>query len=369
MTDPRPVDGLDALLATRTRALVKAAETDGRAPDEAAMAELERLSKLAELRKPRRRPDWLGVEIVLGVFALVSAAYALRLGSTSVSAEVVAVELGFTLGGTQPVVVGERLGYLSISGLDSLVVPVDAGRTETIRARSVVLRPDSAAGAQATIDLAQADLQAGTLVRVRAAGTSGRFAWHIDHPDAASRTLEHRVSLSGAVVVQAGGRTIPLRHEVGALLTAWSSAPLVIMTGYADTAVRVLPPISDAHRLVFDRSYRFQDVERAVSTIRGGSLTFEDLNGREMKLGPGQALRMDTADVEVPYLALAGNQLRVRFSGDVGGMRTGARGRHSLMPRWLEYLQMHPAIVLISTVFFTLVGYAAGIRSWWRRGS
>lgn len=367
MAKPKRSNGLGELLATRTAALVETVERDRHAPDEAALAELERLVRLAALHKPRRRVDWLTIGAVVTVFVLVSIAYCVRRGSTSVSAEVAASELGFALGSTQPVIAGDRLSYLSIRGLDSVILPVAPGRTETIRARSLVLRPDSAPGVRATLDLAAVDLPLGTLVRIRATGHAGRYAWDLDHPDAGSRKMEHQVSISGAVVAQASGRSIPMRHEVGALLTVYSSSPVVIITGYADTVSRVLPPIRAAHRLAFDRTFKFQEIERAVSTIRSGTLSFDDLNGKEMKLGPGQTLRLRRADVEVPYLALANDQIRMRFSGDVAGMRTGARDRRNLMPRWLEYLRIHPAVVLISSVGFTLLGYVLGALGWWRQ--
>jgi hypothetical protein len=87
-----------------------------------------------------------------------------------------------------------------------------------------------------------------------------------------------------------------------------------------------------------------------------------------MKLGPGQALRFERPNVELPYLALANDQIRMRFSGRVEGLRTGAGGRRSLMPRWLEYLQIHPVVVLISSVGFTILGYVLGALGWWRQG-
>jgi hypothetical protein len=320
---PQKPRALRELIRRRTKELVAEAQSADGVVDGEQLSVLERLSRLHEmdtfLDEPRRYRVWSSIALVAALVTVVLL-YEIRPRSTAVSAEMLVRELAMEVGKDQAVIPGSGLSYLSITGLDSARLPSGDDQFETVQANTVGLLVDTSAVERGTLDLDEWLVPAGTGVRVLATDVNGTYGWSVDYPE---RSEQMQI-----------------------------------------TATRVLIPIPVASTLAFDQRLRYQEQYRELSSVLGGNVTLEDLASREIKFGPGQSLRFTHSDVEIPHLALERSGIRIRFSGEVGGMSTGAARHRNLMPRMLQLLATSPALLLIGSAVLTVFGYLLGFRRW-----
>jgi hypothetical protein len=357
---------LGELLRRRTNELVLETQSPDGALDEERLASLERLSRLHQLQtsleEPQRHRRWGGIALLVAV-TIVASLYERRLPHTSVSGEMLVRELSMEVGEEQPIIPGKGLSYLSIAGLDSVRLPSGDEGARTVAAQTVTLLVDSSAANPGTLDLDEWVVPAKTAIRVLATDLAGTHGWMVDYPDDA-RPFQISAIMSGPIFATIDGRADSLVTQFGAPVEYYASSAVLVTTSHTDTISRVLPPIPVARALAFNQRFRYKEPYRELSSILGGSVLLEDLNSREVKLGPGQSLRFATSEMEVPHLALERGGIRIRFSGAVEGMSTGTGQQRNLMPRMLERLAKSPALLLIGSTVLTLFGYLLGLRKW-----
>jgi len=106
---------------------------------------------------------------------------------------------------------------------------------------------------------------------------------------------------------------------------------------------------------------------REVSTILSGSIYLEELNGQELKLRSGEAIRFEGSRGEIDVLDFKDDQIVVQFHGSVKGMTAGSSevGR-SLMPTWLEWLKARRGLYLLWGTAIYLYGLVVGAMRWLR---
>ena len=106
---------------------------------------------------------------------------------------------------------------------------------------------------------------------------------------------------------------------------------------------------------------------RHVSTILSGSIYFEELNGQELKLRAGEAIRLEHSRGEIRLMELMDDHIVLQFHGRVHGMMAGSSeiGR-SLMPTWLEWLKARRGLYLLWGTAIYLFGLGAGVLRWLR---
>jgi hypothetical protein len=105
---------------------------------------------------------------------------------------------------------------------------------------------------------------------------------------------------------------------------------------------------------------------RRASTILSGALYFEDLNGKNFNLRPGELIELDGAQGEIESLQLK-DDIIVQFRGRVRRIVAGpADIRRSLMPTWLEWLKARQGLSLLWGSALYLFGLVIGVLRWWR---
>jgi len=104
---------------------------------------------------------------------------------------------------------------------------------------------------------------------------------------------------------------------------------------------------------------------REISTILSGSIYFEELNGQELRLRSGEAIRLKGSTGEIDVLEFKDDEIIVQFHGNVQGMTAGASeiGR-SVMPTWLEWLKARRGFYLLWGTAIYLYGLIAGVMRW-----
>jgi hypothetical protein len=127
-----------------------------------------------------------------------------------------------------------------------------------------------------------------------------------------------------------------------------------------------------ATELSFFQVKEFRDpagtVVRPLSTIISGTLNFEDLNGLERKIRPGEMIQFEQSQFEIRTFRLQEDHIEMKFHGHVGGMTVGwGDNRRSIMPTWFEWIRARNSIWLLWGPALYLFGLIAGALRWWRR--
>jgi hypothetical protein len=104
---------------------------------------------------------------------------------------------------------------------------------------------------------------------------------------------------------------------------------------------------------------------RRVSTILSGTVYFEELNGQQLKLRPGEVIQLEGSTGEIDSLELKDNNIALQFHGRVREIRAGSSeiGR-SLMPTWLEWLKARQGLTLLWGTAIYFFGLVAGVLRW-----
>lgn len=362
---PRERADLEHLLRTRAEALSTEAAQEGRVRDHLELAELERMARVLSLRPARRRARWTEIIVFATLVGVLVALYHGRVRTTAINGELVAGRAMLRLQRDQPLMELSNLSRLTLTGLDYLVVPRATGDPMTLTSSVVEFR--TTAGGEGRIGLSGQGLPKGTELRFVAARESGRQALQLHINPEERLDLELAITVSGPVTLRSADTTVLLGDGGAELIMTRSRSDLALAMTAADTGTWVLDPVYSVSALDFDRTYRYADMERRLPTIRSVSLILEGFGNRRLQLGAGQALRFESVDLAVPYLAVERDQLRMRVAGVAMGMRTGGLKDRSLMPRWLEFLAQNPAINLIGSVGLLLLGYLTGLRGWFMR--
>lgn len=339
------------------------------------IAALERLARLVELRSsvmpPLARRRWPVVAAFLATLVIASILLYGEVAETDIELDLSLTEATFVVPGQQKFADGVRLSSLGVGGLGEAEIPQSSNpgalvlkSSETGGGLRLSVAPDGSRGG--SLDLEPFMLQAGTLVWLRHTGAPYEARLSFSGP-----ALVLRASVSGPIALSLSG--VGVRHlELAApkaIVLRGSTVPL-------DVDLRFLEPVTTTlltHAGVSGMSLAQIDelsesghtVVRRQSTIVGGTLHFESLNGRERKLRLGEVLEFQRIQGEVRALQIERDHLSVQFHGRVAGMGTGSDGnRRSLMPSYLEWLYARRGLELLWATALYLFGLSAGVLGW-----
>lgn len=374
--DEAEANQLDNLLRAQAKALQEeAVRSGGQVPAERLEA-LRRLSSLVEIcdaarpRPSRRR--WPLIAAFACTLSIASILLFARPKSTRVQMDLHVDEMSFVLAGRQVLSEPLLLSALGISGLRRIQLPRARGTDEStlVSGRDFESGVALAAGAErqvrGEISLPELILPAHTPVLLKKTEPPGqyRMALHGEGVDlSANVNGPVRVNLTGGVEQQ---------------LSFLSPKALVFETQpqgvNLDLTFPALPQkISPAPLAVQELSFlRIEDRRgpeglpvRQVSTILSGTIYFEELNGQELKLRSGEAIRLRSSQGEIDLLEFKDDQIVLEFRGTVQGMTAGSSEvDRKLMPTWLEWLRARRGFYLLWGTAIYLFGLVAGVMRW-----
>jgi hypothetical protein len=378
---PPKNDSLRELLARRAKALAEEASRPNGHPSTENVQELELLAKIVNIRDaaiaPPSRKRW-PVAAVLGLTLLiVSILLFVHIPETEIELDLKASEVSFVMSTQQALTQTIGLTALGASGLELVVsaAGIDHGALGTLPldrpAAAIHLSVESSDKPKGTINLASLVLPAGTQVSLRGTRTSHESRLSLTIPEGSETT--GKVELNGSVLAGLAG-SIPIKLDLvspRAILLQAGSRALDLDLQFADGAHHALTPNVAVRDLLLSRIDESQGLERTVihqvSTVVGGTLYIESLNGKERKLRAGETVRFANSVGEFRTLEMLDDGVALRFVGRVQGMSTGW-GEHasSLMPTYLEWLKANQALVLMWSVTLYVFGVVVAILRWWR---
>jgi hypothetical protein len=369
-------DELRTLVRARANALQTEAIRSGGSIPQEQLEELRRLASLAGIydaaqpKAPRRR--WPLIALFASTLVIVSILLFVRRRSTEIELDLHVTELGFVLPERQLLNEPLRLGALGISGLRAIQLP----RGRSSEAATLTSGHDFESGinlavaienqSRGEVGLPELILPAGTHVSFKKTDLPGQYRWALE-----GTGFDLRADVVGPVRVDPEGGT-------GRQLTFLSPKPVVFEPQSNDVNLDLtflvlpqkLPPvprnIQDLSLLRIENRRGPDGLPvRRLSTILSGSIYFEELNGQELKLRPGEDIRFESSEGEIESLELKDDGVVFQFRGRVHGITAGStETRRSLMPTWLDWLKARRGFYLLWGTAVYLFGLIAGVLRW-----
>ncbi len=372
--EPEPAtEALRQLLRVRTDDLTHQVVGGSEAPTVPEIEQVENLARLLAIREDldqkglSQRKLWVAAGGLLVLAGIVSLLFWPKT-STEVALDATAFEVGFELTRLQELTDGLSPVVVGLTGLSEARLPRANGRAaETVELSGAgALRLHAGGEATGTMTLAPLVLPAGSRCRLLPSNDPRRLRLALE-----SDALELGLDVHGVVQLDIPGRD-DIELEVASprridLLAAGRELELDLR--FAAPPRRVFPPRLEIAALDLARVDEIVTPERTLlrhtSTLAGGTLYFESLDGRERTLRLGEMLRFEDARGFLSSLDVAESPPRLAFRGRVQGMTTGD-GR-SLMPSHLEYLRQRRGLELLWGAVFSLLVLAEAFFLVWNR--
>jgi len=367
---------LRKLVRARANALQKEAIRSGGSIPPEQLGELRRLASLAGIYDaaqpvpPRKR--WPLIALFAFTLVIVSILLFARRSGTEIELDLHVTELGFVLPERQLLNEPLRLESFGISelreiqlprGRNSEAVTLTSGREFESGMNLAVATENQTRG---EVGLPELILPAETHVSFKKTDLPGQYRWTLQ-----GTGFDLRADVVGPVRVDPQGGT-------ERQLTFLSPKPVMFEPQSNDVNLDltflVLPQkLSPVPRNIQGLSLlRIENRRgpdglpvRRVSTILSGSIYFEELNGQELKLRPGEEIRFENSQGEIESLELKDDGVVFQFRGRVHGMTAGsAEISRSLMPTWLDWLKARRGLYLLWGTAVYLFGLIAGVLRW-----
>jgi hypothetical protein len=347
---------LDALAA-------ETAQSPGPIPPDR-VAALNGLAKLIEARdslKPRKR-NWSLALVFVATLLIVSVLLFVRVRETEIELDVSLTQLSFSFAQAQVLCGALNLSALGVSGLES--VEFSSSRSE---AAAVSLLSSTLKQRTGTVTLAPLPLPAGSHVTVSRLDGANQFQL-----STSAAHLSFQATADGPVIIgTSNSPPRPFDFKFPQSVSMHGGPQEVSLDLTFPSLPR--PPLTSQLKvrdLFFSHIDQFEDsnhiLVRRLSTIISGSLSFESLNGEELRLRTGEELQFERSEGELRSLDLGVNQVGFKFHGRVQGMFTGVgEGRRSIMPTWLETLKARHGLSLLWGASLYLFGLLVVVLRWW----
>jgi hypothetical protein len=371
------LDRLRELLSRNTKALTDEAIQSGGQISPAHLEELDRLAKLIEIRAASEphpiRPRW-PIPVLLGItLAVVSVLLFARVSETEIELDLVLSEVSFKLTQEQVLSDAMKLSTLVVSGQEEIRFPRVGSRAEqTFRASegsgsAIKLISASDGKEQGAVTLAQLTLPAETRIWLRPTEVAKEYRLTIKGTD-----LKLKVDVTGPVGVTIAG-THPEQLDFNspeAIHLQSRSDDIDLDLGFTELTKSTFSPqlsVTDISLMSVTKLFDVnQTIVRRISAVLSGSLYFESLGGRELRLRPGEAINFHSSQGQVRTLALQDGGIAFAFHGNVRGMTAGVDQKRSLMPTYLEWLHARHSLSLLWGTSLYVLGLIISVWSWWR---
>ncbi len=335
------------------------------------VGELDRLAKLlqfcrtAEPQLPRRR--WPVVVALTATLLIASFLFFTHMPSTEIEVDLRVSEVGFRLRTAEILSDSFPLTALGASGMREVEFPPAAAGAHNLNDSPVRLAVASKGKRSGTLNLATLVLPEETHVSLRKTPVARQFRLSLQ-----MRPGQMQANVYGPIEIGAPGAPPGLADftaPAGVLLrTGPDDVDLDLEFG--DVKGGEMAPQLLVRDISFFSVSQVRDVDqrvvRPVSTVLGGSMYFESLDGLERKLRAGEGLRFESSQGEIRTLRMGNDAIEVAFHGYVQGMATGFdESRRSLMPTRLDWLKARHGVSLLWGTAFYAFSLLAGALRWW----
>lgn len=367
------LDQLRDLLRQQAEAASDEAAHSGGKISPGRVDELRRLAHLVEIYEAAQpqpaRKRWPVIVALGSTLLIVSVLLFARISETEIELDLTLSEVGFVLPKQQVLAETMGLSVLGVSGLREiqfLEARSSGDQTPQLSDR-VRLSIASSGKRQGSITLATLMLPSETRVWLRHNGAPHQYRLSMKGVN-----LELRADVHGLVDVGYPDRGAEQFDFV-------APHPIHMLPGIdeVDLDLTLLDPGKSAFspQVSITKLSLFQidkfhgdkrSVVRRVSSILSGTLIFESLGQRELKLRPGEMIHFEQVHGEIRTLRLQDNNIDLKFHGRVRGLGAGSEENpRSLMPTWLEWLRARHSLSLFWGAAIYLFGLIAGVLRWW----
>lgn len=344
------------------------------APD--SLAKVQRLAQLVQLQndlKPRAPSSrWTAAAILAATVAIVSVLLLAHVRESEIELDLVVSELRFKVDSRQQLTDTLQLASLGASGLSRIALPGSdaSGGAPVSGVRLSADAGGAASGTAAgTISLEPIIAPAHSEMTLSIGDVPGELRLSMSQLSDALRA-----DVSGTIHAAAPRLTQKI-------LDAATPQPAVLTPGSTEVGLDLAPlsagaalfapglTITDMTMMHIDEvSEDDKTAVRAVSTVQSGSLYWEELGGRELKLRAHEGLRFAHARGEIRSIRLKDGGLTFNFHGRVRGMTSGSLEHpRNLMPRWLDWLRANQPLSLLWGSAIYLFGLSTAVRQWWKK--
>jgi hypothetical protein len=307
------------------------------------------------------------VALFAATLAAVSLLLLVTVRETEVELDLVVSELRFTLAERQQLSETLQLGALAASGLAGAALPdapPDAGGAARVQLRAL-----DRSGHSGTITLAPVVGAAGAEVTLRTSDVPNELRLSVKGVDG-----NVRADVSGTI-------SVLLPRQVKLTIDAASPQAVSLAPGAGDVDFDLVmldpgvSPIAPALAISSLALVRIDEVSqggrsavRRTSTLHSGSVFYDELAGRELRLRAREALRFSEVRGEIRAVRFTEGRLAVNFHGRVRGMASGSLDHpRDLMPSWLEWLRANQPLALLWGTALYLFGMLTTVSQWWRK--
>lgn len=322
------------------------------------------LAKLIETRdglQPKPR-NWWPAAVLLATLTITSVLLFARITSTEIELDVSLAQLTFTLTKAQAISGALDLSSLGVSGLGDVQLP----QSPLSPVPAVSLAASTAGPRHGVVSLSPLLLPADAQVTLAYSDVANQYRLSANAPN-----LAFEAAVYGPVAISLAGspsRTVDLTSPKPVLLKGGPTDVSLDLT-FSALPQSPLSPQLDVRGIAFSRVDQFlesnQTIVKRLSTILSGTLSFESLNGDELRLRPGEDVRFEKSEGEIRSLECAAKHIDLKFHGRVRGMTAGTgEGRRSIMPTYLEWLKARHGLTLLWGSGVYLFGIAAAALRW-----
>jgi hypothetical protein len=330
------------------------------------------LAKLIETRDSlQRKPrNWLAALVLLVTLVAASVLLFARVSETEIELDVSLAQLSFALAEAQVLSGPVNLSALGISGLRDVQLPQSPSRSVSAgtdyAAPAVSLTPSSAGERRGSLTLAPLVLPAGARLKLGRSDVANQYQLSTNATNLIFQAAAYgpiRISLPGSPA-----RAIDFATPKTVLMRGGSEEVSLDLT-FPTLPQSPLSPQLEVRDIAFSRVDQFleanQTLVKRLSTILSGTLSFESLNGQELRLRPGEELQVEHSQGEIRSLELAANHIDFKFHGRVSGMAAGTgEGHRSIMPTYLEWLKARHGLSLLWATSLYIFGLVAAALRW-----
>ena len=367
---------LRELLDAKAKALQNEAIRSGGSIPAAELEALRRLSSLLEISDAARpappRRHWPLIALFATTLIIASVLLFVRRKSTEIELNLHVDQMGFTLPDRQVLSEQLRLSTLGVSGLREIQLPRSQGSDAMTLASgrefesSAELAVASENQIRGEISLPELILPAQTRVLLTKTESAGQYRCTLE-----GAGLNLSADVNGPVKVMLAGeseRQLMFLSPKPVVFEPQSQQVNLDLTFLAlPQKISPIPPgIRDLSFLRIEDRRGLEGLPvRRVSTILSGSVYFEELNGQELKLRPGDVIEFADSQGEIESLDLKEDGIVLQYRGLVRGMRTGSfEAGRSLMPTWLEWFKARRGLYLLWGTAIYFFGLVAGVLRW-----